>query len=141
MEITAGSAVIVMCTYNLSDGTAMSYGVNIGISLNVQSIILLADPLKTNAQITSKISSNAPLHLSVLSETESSNSEDQMQDIDNEPESQLMELSNNFNFHHHVLSRSALTIACSLVILYLKLVYILAYLLFLYIVSHRTLSQ
>jgi hypothetical protein len=93
-EITLGSAVIVMFTlgaYNLSDGAAMSYGVTVGISLNIQSIVLLAEPLKgADTPITSKISSNAPLHLGVLSETDSSDSEDQTQDTDNEPESLLM---------------------------------------------------
>jgi hypothetical protein len=92
-EITPGSAVIVMFTlgaYNLSDGAAMSYGVTVGISLNIQSVVLLAEPLKADAPITSKISSNAPLHLGVLSETESSDSEDQTQDTDNELESLLM---------------------------------------------------
>ena len=97
LEITPGSAVIVMFTlgtYNLSDGAAMSYGVTAGItasvSLNIQSIILLTEPSKANAPIAAEISSNAPLHLGVLSEMESSDSEDQTQDVDNEPESQLM---------------------------------------------------
>ena len=88
-EITPGSAVIVMFTlgaYDLSDGAAMSYGVTAGVSLNIQSVILLAEPLKAKA---SKIS-NATLHLSVLSETESSDSEDETEHTDNEPISQLM---------------------------------------------------
>ena len=77
-------------TYNLSDGAAMSYGVTTGISLNIQSVVLLTEPLKANAPIASEITSNAHLHLGVLSETESSDSEDQTQDAENEPESQLM---------------------------------------------------
>jgi len=76
--------------YNLSDGTAMSYGVTVSISLNIQSVVLLTEPLKADAPITSKITSNTPLHLGVLSKTESSDSEDQTQDTDNEPESLLM---------------------------------------------------
>jgi hypothetical protein len=75
--------------YNLSDGAAMSYGVTDGVSLNIQSVVLLAEALKADAPITSKIS-NATLHLGVLSETESSDSEDQTEGTDNEPESQLM---------------------------------------------------
>lgn len=91
-EITAGSAVIVMFTlggYDLSDGAAMSYGVTDGVSLNIQSVVLLAEPLKADAPISSK-TSNAALHLGVLSETESSDSEDQTEGTDDEPKSQLM---------------------------------------------------
>jgi hypothetical protein len=76
--------------YNLSDGAAMSYGVAVGVSLNIQSVILLTDPLKADAPFTSTFTSNAPLHLGVLSETESSDSEDQTEATDNNPESQLM---------------------------------------------------
>jgi hypothetical protein len=75
--------------YDLSDGAAMSYGVTAGVSLNIQSVVLLAEPLKAEASITSKIS-NATLHLGVLSETESSDSEDETEHTDNEPISQLM---------------------------------------------------
>ena len=77
-------------TYNLSNGAAMSYSVTASISLNIQSVVLLTEPLKANAPIASKITSNAPLHPGVLSEMLSSDSEDQTQDADNEPESQLM---------------------------------------------------
>jgi len=78
--------------YNLSEGAAMTYGVTLGVSLNVQSVILLAEPLKADAPLMSKMSSNAPLHLGVLSKTESSDSEDQTKATENEPEttSQLM---------------------------------------------------
>jgi len=92
-EITPGSTVIIMFTlgaYDLSDGAAMSYGVTAGVSLNyIQSVILLAEALKAEASITSKIS-NATLHLSVLCKTESSDSEDETEHTDNEPISQLM---------------------------------------------------
>jgi hypothetical protein len=57
--------------YDLSDGVTAS------VSINIQSIILLAEPLKADAPITSKLSSNTPFHLGVLSETESSDSDDQ----------------------------------------------------------------
>ena len=82
--------MLTLGTYNLSNGAAMSYSVTAGISLNIQSIIVLTEPLKANAPIATEISSNAPLHLGVFSEMESSNSEDQTQDVDNEPGSQLM---------------------------------------------------
>ena len=85
-EITPGSAVIVIFTlgaYELSDGAAMNYGVTSGVSLNIQSVILLADPLKADGPISSSIS-NASLHLGVLSETESSDSEDESENMDNQ---------------------------------------------------------
>jgi hypothetical protein len=74
------------------DGAAMGYGVTLGVSLNIQSVILLADPLKVTDPSASDITSNAPLHLGVLSETESSDSEDESNAIINKPkaESQLM---------------------------------------------------
>ncbi|KIM83357.1 hypothetical protein PILCRDRAFT_7288 [Piloderma croceum F 1598] len=92
-EISPRSAVIVMFTlgaYNLSDGAAMSYGVTVGVSLNIQSVILLAELLKADAPFTLTFTSNAPLHLRVLSKTESSDSEDKTEGTDNDPESQLM---------------------------------------------------
>jgi hypothetical protein len=48
MEIPPGSTVTIMFTlsaYNLTDGAAMNYGVTSGITLNIQSVVLLADPL------------------------------------------------------------------------------------------------
>ena len=84
-EITPGSAITVTFTlgaYELSDGATMNYGVTSGVSLNIQSVILLADPLKADGPISSSIS-NASLHLGVLSETESSNSEDESENMDN----------------------------------------------------------
>jgi len=92
-EIPPGSAVIVVFTlgaYNLSDGAAMSYGVTVGVSLNIQSVVLLAEPLKADAPFTSTLTSNAPLHLGVLSETESSDSEDQNESTDDNADSQPM---------------------------------------------------
>ena len=70
----------------MSNGAAMSYGVTSGASLNVQSVILLADLLKADSPTTSKITSNAPLHLGVLSETDSSDSKDQTEVMDDEPQ-------------------------------------------------------
>ena len=70
-------------------GAAMGYSVTSGVSLNIQSVILLADPLKvTDPDITS----NVPLHLGVLSETESPDSEDESNAVIDKPqaESQLM---------------------------------------------------
>ena len=95
MEIPPGSTVTIMFTlsaYNLMDGAAMNYGVTSGITLNIQSVVLLADPPKADGPTFSKITSNVPLHLGVLSETESSDSEDQTEGMENEPEpeSQVM---------------------------------------------------
>ena len=72
--------------YDLSDSAAMSYGVTASVSINIQSIILLIEPLKADAPITSKLSSNAPFHLRVLTETELSDSNNQTGGTDNEPE-------------------------------------------------------
>jgi hypothetical protein len=79
----AGSTVLVTFTlgaYQLTDGAAISYGVKLGVSLNVQAVVLLSDPLSPpNPNLMQ--SSNAPLHLGVLSETESDeeNEEDETQ--------------------------------------------------------------
>ena len=73
-------------------GAAMGYSLTSGISLNIQSVILLTDPLKVTDPSTSDITSNASLHLGVLSETELSDSEDESNAIIDKPEaeSQLM---------------------------------------------------
>jgi hypothetical protein len=78
--------------YDLMDGAAMGYGITLGVSLNIQSVILLADPPKVTDLSTSDITSNAPLHLGVLSKTELSDSEDESDAVINKPEaeSQLM---------------------------------------------------
>jgi hypothetical protein len=84
-EITPGSAVNVtftLGTYKLSDSAAMNYGVTSGVSLNFQSVILLTDPLKADGSISFSIS-NASLHLGILSETESSDSEDESENMNN----------------------------------------------------------
>ena len=72
--------------YDLSDGAAMSYGVTCGVSLNVQSVVLIANPLKADGPITSKFTSNTSFHLGVLSETDSSGSEEESENVDNEVE-------------------------------------------------------
>ena len=84
--IMPGLAVIIIFmlgAYKLSDGATMNYGITSGVSLNIQSVILLADPLKADGPISSSIS-NASLHLGVLSETESSDSKDESQNMDNQ---------------------------------------------------------
>ena len=50
--------------YNLSDGTALSYSVTCGVSLNIQSVVLITDPLKADGLITSNFTSNTTFHLS-----------------------------------------------------------------------------
>jgi hypothetical protein len=75
--------MFTLSAYNLTDGTAMNYGVTSGISLNIQSVVLLADPLRANSPTISKITSNIPLHLGVLSEIESSDSEDLTKGMEN----------------------------------------------------------
>jgi hypothetical protein len=78
--------------YDLMDGVAMGYGITLGVSLSIQSVILLADPLKVTNPSASDIISNVPLHLGVLSETELSDSENENNAVINKPEaeSQLM---------------------------------------------------
>ncbi|KIM71746.1 hypothetical protein PILCRDRAFT_8709 [Piloderma croceum F 1598] len=88
-EITPGSAVIVLFTlgaYDLSDGGAMSYGVTCGVSLNIQSVVLIADPLKADSPIMSNFTSNTTFHLGVLSETDSSDSENESENVDDQAE-------------------------------------------------------
>jgi hypothetical protein len=67
------------------DGAAMSYSVTCGISPNVQSVVLITNPLKANGTITSKFTSNTTFHLSILSETDSSSSEES-KNVDNKVE-------------------------------------------------------
>jgi hypothetical protein len=78
--------------YDLSDGAALSYGVTCGVSLNVQSVVLIADPLKADGPITSNFTSNTTFHLGVLSETDSSDSEEESENVDNgvKSEAELM---------------------------------------------------
>ena len=75
-ELTIGSAILVafsLGAYTLPDGAAIEAGATLGVSLNVQATILLADPhpLLPDPADTS-LTSNTPLYLGVLSETESS---------------------------------------------------------------------
>ena len=70
--------------YDLSEGAAMSYGVTCGVSLNIQSVVLISDPLKADGPITSNFTSNTTFHLGVLSETDSSNSEEENATVDDE---------------------------------------------------------
>jgi len=72
--------------YNLLDGAAMSCSVTCGISLNLQSVVLITDPLKADGLITSKFTSNTTFHLSILSETDSSSSEEESENVDNKVE-------------------------------------------------------
>jgi len=79
LELTVGSAILgtfSLGAYTLLDGATIEAGVRLGISLNVQATILLADPhpLLHDPADTS-LTSNTPLHLGVLSETESSDFE------------------------------------------------------------------
>jgi hypothetical protein len=62
----------------------MSYGVTCGVSLNIQSVVLITDPLKADGPIISKFTSNTTFHLGVLSETDSTNSEEESENVDNE---------------------------------------------------------
>jgi len=82
--LTAGSAVLVTFTlgaYELADGAAISYGVKLGVSLNAQAVVLLSEPLPASNLNTIK-SSNAPLHLGVLSEAEEEGEEEEIDEDD-----------------------------------------------------------
>jgi len=94
-ELDRGSAVLVIFTlgaYELSDGAAKNYNVNPGVSNNVQAVILLADAIPLpSSPLDAHISSNVPLHLGVLSETDSSDSDnEEEQEIENGEQSPLM---------------------------------------------------
>ena len=68
--------------YNLADGGATNISVTMGISNNVQSVILLADPhLYIPDRSDNFIPSNSSLHLGVLTETESLDSGKEDNDI------------------------------------------------------------
>ena len=76
-EITSRSAVMVIFSlgaYELSSGAAMNFGVQYGVSFNVQSVVLLTDPIPQDTGI--DVPSVIDLHLSVISDTDS-NSEDE----------------------------------------------------------------
>jgi hypothetical protein len=64
-----------------------------GVSLNIQSVILLTNPPKVTNLSASDVTSNAPLHLGNLSKTELSDAEDESDAIIDKPEaeSQLMQ--------------------------------------------------
>ena len=64
----------------------MSYGVTCGVSLNIQSVVLIADPLKADSPIMSNFTSNTTFHLGVLSETDSSDSENESENVDDQAE-------------------------------------------------------
>jgi hypothetical protein len=88
-ELTIASAVLVafsLGAYSLGDGAALVAGANLGVSLNIQAVVLLADPnpLVPDPSDTS-LTSNTPLHLRVLSETESSDSKQNDNNIGSEP--------------------------------------------------------
>ena len=94
-ELERGSAVLVIFTlgaYELTDGAAKNCNVKLGVLNNVQAVILLADPVPpASFLVNTDIASNVLFHLGVLSETESSDSDnEQDDDIDNEEQSQLM---------------------------------------------------
>ena len=93
-ELERGSAVLVIFTlgaYELSDGAAKNYNVNLGVSNNVQAVILLADPIPpTSFPVDIHVSSNVPFHLGVLSETESSDSDDGQDDNNDDDEQSLL---------------------------------------------------
>jgi hypothetical protein len=81
-ELAIGSAVLVIFTlgaYHLRDGDAMNYGVTMGVSTNIQNVIVLADPPSNNSDrpIQDPIT---PPHLGVQSETEPSDSEEAVDD-------------------------------------------------------------
>jgi hypothetical protein len=93
-ELDRGSAVLVTFTlgaYELSDGAAKSYDVNLGVSTNVQGVVLLADPIPAaSSSNDTYIPSNVPLHLGVLSETETSDSDNEQDNDDNDAEDSLL---------------------------------------------------
>jgi hypothetical protein len=78
--------------YELSDGAAKNYNVKLAVSNNVQAVVLLADPIPTpSSPDPTYISSNVPLHLGVLSETDTSESENEQDNsIDEAQDSVLM---------------------------------------------------
>jgi hypothetical protein len=75
-ELAANSAVLItfsLGAYNLTDGGALNIGVTLSISNNVQSVILLADPHPYTPHSSDNfIPSNTPLHLGILTKTDSS---------------------------------------------------------------------
>jgi len=80
--------VFSLAGYNLADGGAMNIGVIMGISNNVQSVILLADPHPYIPDPSDDfISSNSSLHLDVLTETESSDSGKEDNDVSDDQNS------------------------------------------------------
>jgi len=71
-ELAISSAALVTFTlgaYELTNGAAISYRVKLGVSVNVKSILLLSNTLSLTNPTPPQFS-NAPPHLSVLSETE-----------------------------------------------------------------------
>ena len=73
-ELTIGSTILIIFTlgaYHLCDGDAMNYGVSVGVSMNIQSVVVLSGPSFNNFDRPMQGPKTA-LHLGVLSETESS---------------------------------------------------------------------
>jgi hypothetical protein len=74
--------VFSLGSYNLTDGGALNISIILGISNNVQSDILLADPhLYIPDQSDDFIPSNSSLHLGVLTKTESLDSGKEDNDV------------------------------------------------------------
>jgi hypothetical protein len=76
-ELVISSAVLVIFTlgaYHLRNGDAMNYGVTMGVSTNIQNVIVLADPSSNSSNNLIQVPITPP-HLGVQSDTESSNSE------------------------------------------------------------------
>lgn len=77
-ELAIGSAVLVIFTlgaYHLRDGDAMNYGVTMGVSTNIQSVLVLSDPPSNNSDRPLQ-GPKTPPHLGVQSDTESSEGEE-----------------------------------------------------------------
>jgi hypothetical protein len=65
--------------YEFSSGAAMNFGVQYGVSFNVQSIVLLADPIPQDMGI--DVPSVIDLHLGVISDTDSNGEDEDEQTI------------------------------------------------------------
>jgi hypothetical protein len=81
-EITPRSAVMVIFSvraYELSSRVVMNFGIQYGVSFNVQSVILLADPIPQDMGI--DVPSVIDLHLGVISDTNSNGEDEDEQKI------------------------------------------------------------
>jgi hypothetical protein len=65
--------------YELSSGAAMNFGIQYGVSFNVQSVVLLADPIPQDTGI--DVPSVIDLHLGVISNTDSNSKDKDEQTI------------------------------------------------------------